>query len=191
MKQVFPNVRPRRLGTRGHSRYCYSGLRKKGELESPVLTDLYCDTTPATDTNRSLELEMNERACTLVRDWAEKLLGINFNGMSDLANYLIDKLYVDQRSKAVTQWNHLRCGGDDVVDTDAEPSRAANCEIHKKTSADVDEHEKDQMRELKRKLQVTKTFLNRSYLQTTRMVFLESFRRLLAEEISLFGFPVF
>ena len=158
MKQVFPNVRPRRLGTRGHSRYCYSGLRKKGELEVPVLTDLYFDSTPATDINRSLELEMNERACNLVRDWAEKLLGIDFNGMDDLANFLIDKLYVDLRSKAVTQWNHLRGRGDDVVDADAEPSQAANCQLHKKTNSDTDDHEKDHMRELKRKLQVIHTF---------------------------------
>merc|ERR1740129_182248 len=28
MKQVFPHVHPRRLGTRGKSRYCYSGIRK-------------------------------------------------------------------------------------------------------------------------------------------------------------------
>ena len=59
MKQVFPNVRPRRLGTRGHSRYCYSGLRKKGELESPILADLYCDSMLKTSSsNRSLEFEM-------------------------------------------------------------------------------------------------------------------------------------
>ncbi|KAG8234592.1 hypothetical protein J437_LFUL017095 [Ladona fulva] len=40
MKQVFPRVRPRRLGTRGNSRYCYSGLRKRMKLDPPLLPDL-------------------------------------------------------------------------------------------------------------------------------------------------------
>ena len=35
MKQVFPQVRPRRLGTRGNSRYCYAGLKKRLKLEEP------------------------------------------------------------------------------------------------------------------------------------------------------------
>ncbi len=35
MKQVYPQVRPRRLGTRGNSRYCYAGLKKKIKLEEP------------------------------------------------------------------------------------------------------------------------------------------------------------
>ena len=43
MKQVFPRVRPRRLGTRGHSRYCYAGLRRKTKLEPPQLPDLDSD----------------------------------------------------------------------------------------------------------------------------------------------------
>jgi hypothetical protein len=40
MKQVFPHVKPRRLGVRGQSRYCYSGLRKKVTMTSPSLPDL-------------------------------------------------------------------------------------------------------------------------------------------------------
>ena len=42
MKQVFPQVRPRRLGTRGNSRYCYAGLKKRLKLEEP-------DTMESTD----------------------------------------------------------------------------------------------------------------------------------------------
>lgn len=37
MKQVYPRVRPRRLGTRGNSRYCYAGMRKKIKLDPPNL----------------------------------------------------------------------------------------------------------------------------------------------------------
>lgn len=40
MKQVFPTVRPRRLGTRGHSRYCYAAMRKATKLDPPMLPDL-------------------------------------------------------------------------------------------------------------------------------------------------------
>lgn len=40
MKQVFPEVRPRRLGTRGNSRYCYAGLCKMAHLPVPQLPNL-------------------------------------------------------------------------------------------------------------------------------------------------------
>lgn len=40
MKHIFPRVKPRRLGQRGNSRYCYSGLRKKMTLPAPSLPDL-------------------------------------------------------------------------------------------------------------------------------------------------------
>uniref|UniRef100_T1JUE2 RFX-type winged-helix domain-containing protein n=1 Tax=Tetranychus urticae TaxID=32264 RepID=T1JUE2_TETUR len=40
MKHVFPRVKPRRLGQRGNSKYCYSGLRKRLTLPAPCLPDL-------------------------------------------------------------------------------------------------------------------------------------------------------
>nr|XP_018913120.1 PREDICTED: uncharacterized protein LOC109041284 [Bemisia tabaci] len=43
MKQVFPEVRPRRLGTRGNSRYCYSGLGKRRSLSCPYLPENLCE----------------------------------------------------------------------------------------------------------------------------------------------------
>ncbi|XP_032798701.2 uncharacterized protein LOC116935513 isoform X1 [Daphnia magna] len=149
MKQVFPNVRPRRLGTRGHSRYCYSGLRKKGELSPPILADLFCESETDHQKNAQLQNNQNpaadtpdllkERACILVREWAEKLLGINFSGMGELANFLVDKLFVDQRSKAATQWNKLR-SSHGQSDDENEVKAENGCE-------------QEQMRELKRKLQ--------------------------------------
>lgn len=155
MKQVFPNVRPRRLGTRGHSRYCYSGLRKKGELSPPILADLFCDNGATIHPNNVQSQNsqrtgtgtpdlMNERACILVREWAGKLLGINFSGMGDLANYLVDKLYVDQQSKAATQWSKLR-----TSQRQSEDEGAISSEIKGESGC-----EQDHMRELKRKLQV-------------------------------------
>lgn len=43
MKQVFPGIRPRRLGTRGHSRYCYAAMRKATKLDPPKLPDIKTD----------------------------------------------------------------------------------------------------------------------------------------------------
>lgn len=154
MKQVFPNVRPRRLGTRGHSRYCYSGLRKKGELSPPILADLYCESGTVHQSNAQLQNNqrtttetpdlVNERACILVREWAEKLLGINFSGMSELANFIIEKFNVDQRGKAASQWSKLRSSHRQSEDESGAPS-----EVKGESGC-----EQDPMRELKRKLQV-------------------------------------
>lgn len=154
MKQVFPNVRPRRLGTRGHSRYCYSGLRKKGELSPPALSDLFCDNgaigktvvQSSNGTRSAAESPdlINDRACSLVREWAEKLLGVAFGGMNDLANYLVDKLYVDQRGKAALLWNKMR------VSQQLSEEEGFFSEL----KPDIGDAEHDNMRELKRKLQV-------------------------------------
>lgn len=40
MKHAFPCIKPRRLGQRGSSRYCYSGLRKKYKLQAPNIIEL-------------------------------------------------------------------------------------------------------------------------------------------------------
>lgn len=40
MKHAFPCIKPRRLGQRGNSRYCYSGLRKKYKIQPPNLPDM-------------------------------------------------------------------------------------------------------------------------------------------------------
>lgn len=161
MKQVFPNVRPRRLGTRGHSRYCYSGLRKKGELSPIALSDLFCDNgaigkTAGQSSNGTLSTTetpdlINERACSLVREWAEKLLGAAFGGMHDLANYLVDKLYVDQRGKAAMLWNKMRASQQHTEE-----------DFFSELKPDIGDAEHDNMRELKRKLQVLylKLFMN-------------------------------
>lgn len=49
MKQVFSHVRPRRLGTRGNSRYCYSGMCKKRTLSVPTLPEILPDEVIACD----------------------------------------------------------------------------------------------------------------------------------------------
>lgn len=55
MKQVYPRVRPRRLGTRGNSRYCYAGMRKRIKLNRPVLPSVV-DPLAVTELSTTLAL---------------------------------------------------------------------------------------------------------------------------------------
>ncbi|XP_034660658.1 uncharacterized protein LOC117896439 [Drosophila subobscura] len=103
MKQVFPGVRPRRLGTRGNSRYCYAAMRKTTKLTPPQLPTL-CkseqitgdDAAAATATampqmNHSPSLVLPPMATgdsdnwDVVRSWAEKLLNTKLDSIADLS----------------------------------------------------------------------------------------------------------
>lgn len=46
------------------------------------------------------EEELNNAASFLIREWVEKLMGVKFNSLTDLALYLIDKMYVGNQSAA-------------------------------------------------------------------------------------------
>lgn len=103
MKQVFPGVRPRRLGQRGASKYCYSGLRKKYALDPPDLPDLNDNMTKKNMLGVDCvvdESEVERAASCLVMEWAEKLCSVKFECIRDLALHLIQKNYVDSRSMA-------------------------------------------------------------------------------------------
>jgi len=99
MKQVYPQVRPRRLGTRGNSRYCYAGLRKRIKLDTPATPDISSDGRGGGDA-RDSEEELGSAASFLIREWVEKLLGVKFENLTELALHLLDKMYVDNRSSA-------------------------------------------------------------------------------------------
>ena len=101
MKQVYPQVRPRRLGTRGNSRYCYAGLKKRLKLEDPSTPE--CGGTSGGKlmkqvNNVDYEHELNDATSFLIREWASKLLNAKFNTLKDLTLYLMDKMFVDNRS---------------------------------------------------------------------------------------------
>lgn len=114
MKQVYPQVRPRRLGTRGNSRYCYAGLKKRLKLEDPVTPEcgsgLNAPTNAAATNgangkllkvnNVDYDTELNDAASVLIREWAGKLLNAKFPSLKELTLYLIDKMFVDNRSSA-------------------------------------------------------------------------------------------
>ncbi|XP_048514001.1 chitinase-like protein PB1E7.04c isoform X2 [Athalia rosae] len=98
MKQVYPRVRPRRLGTRGNSRYCYAGMRKKIKLEPPTLPPVVGDQPP--EEEEDITEEMLGAASTLIREWAESLLGLKFSSLGALARHLVNNFCVDTRSLA-------------------------------------------------------------------------------------------
>jgi len=116
MKQVYPQVRPRRLGTRGNSRYCYAGLRKRLKLDMPLTPDI--GTEGRKSEGCDSEEELNSAASFLIREWVEKLLGVKFESLTDLAYHLLEKMYVDNRSVAAftllsssNKFNMISSGG--------------------------------------------------------------------------------
>ncbi|XP_037948582.1 uncharacterized protein LOC119680035 isoform X2 [Teleopsis dalmanni] len=94
MKQVFPGIRPRRLGTRGNSRYCYAAMRKTTKLAAPQLPQMNTNIsgTPNTSTNTSESStlifsteESDTESWNVIKKWAEKLLNVRVDGLKDLA----------------------------------------------------------------------------------------------------------
>lgn len=83
MKQVFPDIRPRRLGTRGHSRYCYAAMRKATKLPPPVLPDL------SSQSDTSLKnSEKEDGTWKVIKSWSESLLNVQFESADDLASHI-------------------------------------------------------------------------------------------------------
>ncbi|XP_011634538.1 uncharacterized protein LOC105425456 [Pogonomyrmex barbatus] len=99
MKQVYPRVRPRRLGTRGNSRYCYAGMRKRIKLDPPTLPKISGSQTEE-NSEENITEEMLGAASALIREWAEKVLGLKFSNLCALARHLVDNFRVDTRSLA-------------------------------------------------------------------------------------------
>ncbi|XP_053317884.1 DNA-binding protein RFX7 [Spea bombifrons] len=107
MKNVFPNMKARRLGTRGKSKYCYSGLRKKAFVHMPSLPNLDFNKTgdgldgmEVSAQLQSADEEVVSAACRLVCEWAHKVLSQPFNSVLDLARFLVKSHYTDTKSMA-------------------------------------------------------------------------------------------
>ncbi|XP_061820088.1 DNA-binding protein RFX7-like [Nerophis lumbriciformis] len=109
MKNVFPNMKARRLGMRGKSKYCYSGLRKRPFVHIPALPSLdlhktgdgfQCDGLDPTGHLGSIKEEVRFAACDLVCEWAQKVLKRPFEAVEDLARFLIDSHYISNKSLA-------------------------------------------------------------------------------------------
>nr|CAH7742236.1 unnamed protein product [Callosobruchus chinensis] len=87
MKQVYPKVRARRLGTRGNSRYCYSGLRRCVRLKAPTLPDL-ADKPISTEVPFT-QANLESAAWIIVKGWAEQHLSQEFSSIQSLAFHIL------------------------------------------------------------------------------------------------------
>ncbi|VCX07757.1 unnamed protein product, partial [Gulo gulo] len=107
MKNVFPNMKARRLGTRGKSKYCYSGLRKKAFVHMPTLPNLDfhktgdgLEGTEPSGQLQNIDEEVISSACRLVCEWAQKVLSQPFDTVLELARFLVKSHYIGTKSMA-------------------------------------------------------------------------------------------
>uniref|UniRef100_A0A3P9QK47 Regulatory factor X7a n=1 Tax=Poecilia reticulata TaxID=8081 RepID=A0A3P9QK47_POERE len=114
MKNVFPNMKARRLGMRGKSKYpllewIVLGLRKRPFVHMPSLPTLdlhksadglQCDALESPCHVSGIKEEVRFAACDLVCEWAQKVLKRQFDAVEDLARFLIDSHYISNKSLA-------------------------------------------------------------------------------------------
>ncbi|GAB6031880.1 hypothetical protein CHUAL_010276 [Chamberlinius hualienensis] len=153
MKQVFPNVRPRRLGTRGNSRYCYAGLRARFWLDTPRLPDL---TSPHEEPSEEIDCddqEVNGPISSLIREWAEKVLERKFVNLRELAFYVAEKGYA--KGNTVATFTMLSCAATSGVNGKGSQSNPV-CDVgkHRETRIQLQRkiHERESIREQKKRL---------------------------------------
>ncbi|XP_066138481.1 DNA-binding protein RFX7 isoform X2 [Euwallacea fornicatus] len=150
MKQVFPKVRARRLGQRGNSKYCYSGLRRRISLEPPVLPDL-------SDKPLSTEAPISESsvaaAWLVIKDWAQQQLGVQFTSLQSLAHYLVRNCFVGGGCDGVAKLSanlEAQSKGDDVGGKNVSKHREMQLQLQKKIQ------QRSEGKERKRKIQSAK-----------------------------------
>ncbi|XP_060112504.1 DNA-binding protein RFX5 [Heteronotia binoei] len=101
IREIFPNIKARRLGGRGQSKYCYSGIRRKTVVHMPPLPSLdlkEAEMTERTDLVQTYNDEVTEAACALTCDWAEKILKRTFSNIVEVAQFLIQQHIINPRS---------------------------------------------------------------------------------------------
>ncbi|XP_072390545.1 uncharacterized protein [Diabrotica undecimpunctata] len=101
MKQVYPKIRARRLGTRGNSRYCYSGLRRCTKLKSPLLPDLA--DKPLFAEGSFSQSSLASAAWLIVKEWSECHFTQQFSSIQCLAYHLILNHLVGTGSEAASK----------------------------------------------------------------------------------------
>lgn len=130
MKHIFPYVKPRRLGQRGNSKYCYSGLRKKILVESPEL--------PALDTSEYEERDrkhlQQKDAMKIILNWVESTLDRKFDNYADFAHFLINQ-NDPQGNSQLMKGSHLKTPTAKKKDSSACP--ATTKRVPNKTKCDI------------------------------------------------------
>ncbi|CAL8124242.1 unnamed protein product [Orchesella dallaii] len=105
MRQVFPDVKARRLGQRGQSKYCYANIRKRSEIEKPALPN---------------PLPQNE---LLV--WAKNKFNIDFSDVGQVVSYLKSE---NSAASAVHRKRRASCGGN-VLKQKKQATRSASVSV--------------------------------------------------------------
>lgn len=106
MKQVFPEIKPRRLGTRGHSRYCYAAMRKATRLSPPNLPKMKSDVN-----SPYIVDEINNDSWQIIKMWSEEILNSNFQSLTELATFISKhnlNSQADNSTKALYQKKKLQ-----------------------------------------------------------------------------------
>ncbi|KAL6044163.1 hypothetical protein STEG23_019843, partial [Scotinomys teguina] len=102
IREIFPDIKARRLGGRGQSKYCYSGIRRKTLVSMPPLPglDLKGSESPemGPEVTPAPRDELVEAACALTCDWAEQILKRSFSSIVQVARYLLQQHLISARS---------------------------------------------------------------------------------------------
>ncbi|KAK2887566.1 hypothetical protein QQF64_013233 [Cirrhinus molitorella] len=148
IRDIFPNIKARRLGGRGHT-YCYSGIRRKTVLNMPLLPnlDLKNDPSELTELVQTYKQEVTEAACELICDWAQKILKRSFDTVVEIARFLVQEHIVNPRcSQAELVTSAALAGGSSkphkVIKKIPAASRAGGAE-EDNVSAENKQKEKD------------------------------------------------
>ncbi|XP_058165617.1 DNA-binding protein RFX5 isoform X3 [Dasypus novemcinctus] len=102
IREIFPDIKARRLGGRGQSQYCYSGIRRKTLVSMPPLPglDLKGSEIPemGPEVTPAPRDELVEAACALTCDWAERILKRSFSSIVEVARFLLQQHLISARS---------------------------------------------------------------------------------------------
>uniref|UniRef100_A0A8C5R496 Regulatory factor X5 n=1 Tax=Leptobrachium leishanense TaxID=445787 RepID=A0A8C5R496_9ANUR len=98
IREIFPNIKARRLGGRGQSKYPFTliGLRRKSMVSMPPLPSL--DLKMTETVIPSYNNDVINASCSLICDWAEKILKRSFNNVVEVAQFLIQQHIINPRS---------------------------------------------------------------------------------------------
>uniref|UniRef100_A0A8C3URU9 RFX-type winged-helix domain-containing protein n=1 Tax=Catharus ustulatus TaxID=91951 RepID=A0A8C3URU9_CATUS len=91
IREIFPNIKARRLGGRGQSKY----PSVKTLVSLPPLPSL--DLKAAENVSDAGLREVMEAACALTCDWAEKILKRSFNSIVEVAQFLLQQHIISCR----------------------------------------------------------------------------------------------
>uniref|UniRef100_A0A6I8NR51 RFX-type winged-helix domain-containing protein n=1 Tax=Ornithorhynchus anatinus TaxID=9258 RepID=A0A6I8NR51_ORNAN len=101
IREIFPDIKSRRLGGRGQSKYCYSGIRRKTLVSMPLLPSLDLkgpEKEPGPEAAPGPQDKLLEAACALTCDWAETVLQRSFGSIVDVARFLLQQHLISARS---------------------------------------------------------------------------------------------